>query len=100
MKRKFRTHAEYLVETLKDPNEAALYLNAVLEEDDRDLLMVALADVARAHGLSKLAKRSHVSRMGLYKLLSKHKNPGLKTFLAILEASGITIQFKPRALAA
>ncbi len=100
MKRKFRTFDTYLIESLKDPKEAALYLNAALEENDRELLLVALTDVARAHGLAKLAKRAHLSRMGLYKLLSRHKNPGLKTFLSILEASGITIQFKPRALAA
>ena len=96
----YRTFDSYLQEKLKNPQEAALYLNAVLEEDDRELLMRALADVARAQGLSKLAKRAHLSRMGLYKLLAAHKNPGLKTFLAILQASGITIQFKPKALAA
>jgi probable addiction module antidote protein len=100
MKRKFRTHDEYLIETLKDPNEAALFLNAALEENDQDLLMVAIGQVARSQGLTKLAKRTNVSRMGLYKMLARHKNPGLKTFLSILEASGITIQFKPRALAA
>ena len=98
--RRFRTFDNYLHSELKDPKHAALYLNAVLEENDRELLMVALADVARAHGLTKVAKRTHISRMGLYKMLSKHKNPGLKTFLAILEAAGITIHFQPRALAA
>ncbi len=62
--------------------------------------MAALANVARAHGLSVTAKRAHLSRMGLYKILSAHQNPQRGTFLSILEASGITIQFKSKALAA
>jgi probable addiction module antidote protein len=71
-----------------------------LEENDQELLMAALANVARAHGLSVTAKRAHLSRMGLYKILSAHQNPQRGTFLSILEASGITIQFKSKALAA
>jgi len=94
--RKFRTHEEYLKKSLKDPKEAALYLNAVAEENDPALLMTALAQVARAHGISGMARQASLSRMGLYKTLSKDGNPELKTFLAILEASGIQLSFKPK----
>jgi probable addiction module antidote protein len=98
--RKYRTHEEYLTEELKNPIEAALYLNATIEENDPVLLVSALAQVAKAHGMTKMAGRAHLSRMGLYKTLSKKGNPELKTFLQILKASGIQLAFKPLAQAA
>ncbi len=56
--RKYRAHNEYLNESLRDPKEAALYLNAAAEENDPSLLLVALAQVAKAHGVSRMAKRA------------------------------------------
>jgi len=93
--RKLRTFDEYLHEVLKDPTEAAHYLNAVIEENDPALLMLALSQVARAHGMSQMAKRTSLSRMGLYKSLSKTGNPELKTFLRLLKASGLQLSFVP-----
>ena len=93
--RKYRTHDEYLAESLKDPDEAALYLNAAAEENDPALLLEALAQVAKAHGVTRMAKRVSLSRMGLYKTLSKKGNPEFKTFFSILKASGIQLAFKP-----
>ncbi len=98
--KKYRTHDEYLTESLKNPKEAALYLNAAAEENDPSLLLVALANVAKAHGVTHMAKRVSLSRMGLYKTLSKKGNPEFKTFLGILKASGIPIAFKPMERAA
>ena len=98
--RKLQTHDEYLTEALKDPKEAALYLNAAAEEEDPALLLVALAQVAKAHGVSRIAQRASLTRMGLYKGLSKHGNPGLKTFIKLLTASGLQMFFKPKTLAA
>lgn len=94
--RKYRTHSDYLDESLKDPKEAALYLNAVAEEDDPALLLVALGQVAKAHGVSRLAKRVALSRMGLYKTLSRKGNPEFRTLLSILEAAGIQLVFRPK----
>ena len=98
--RKYRTHDEYLVHSLKDPKEAALYLNAAVEENDPALLLAALAEVARAHGVSTMAKRMSLSRMGVYKSLSKRGNPEFKTFLGVLKASGLQLAFKPMQQAA
>jgi len=98
--RKYRTHDEYLTESLKDPNEAALYLNTAAEENDPALLLVALAQVAKAHGVTHMAKRVSLSRMGLYKTLSKKGNPEFKTFFSILKASGLQLAFKPMSQAA
>jgi probable addiction module antidote protein len=98
--RKYRTHDEYLVQSLKDPKEAALYLNAAADENDPSLLLVALAQVAKAHGVTHMAKRVSISRMGLYKTLSKKGNPEFKTFFSIVKASGLQLTFKPMAHAA
>jgi len=92
--RKYRSHDEYLEMALKDPKEAALYLNAVVEENDPVLILHALAQVAKAHGISKMAKRVSLSRMGLYKTLSRKGNPEFRTFLGLLNASGLQMSFK------
>ena len=93
--RVYRTDDDYLNEVLKDPKEAALYLNAAMEENDSALLLVALAQVARAHGAARTAKRASMSRAGLYKSLSKNGNPEFKTFMSLLNASGLRMSFKP-----
>lgn len=93
--RKYRTHAEYLDKALKDPKEAALYMNAAVEENDPALLLTVLAQVVKAHGVSKTAKAVSLSRAGVYKTLSKRGNPELKTFMGILKVSGLQMSFKP-----
>lgn len=98
--RKYRTHDEYLAASLKDPKEAALYLNAAADEEDPALLLAALAQVAKAHGISKMAKNISLSRMGLYKTLSKTGNPEFKTLMGLLNASGLRLSFKPKLRAA
>lgn len=97
MKGKHRDHDEYLVESLRDPKEAALFLSAAAEEDDPVVILDALAIVARALGVSKTAKKASLSRMGLYKTLSKKGNPEFRTLLAVLSATGLRLSFRPRA---
>jgi probable addiction module antidote protein len=93
--RKFRTHDDYLDKSLEDPKEAALYLEAAAAENDPALLLVALAQVVRAHGISSTARKVSLSRAGLYKTISKGGNPELKTFMGILKVSGLQMSFKP-----
>lgn len=93
--RRYRTYDEYLDEVLKDPEDAAMYLTVAAEYDDPPYLLQALASVARAHGLSAMAKRISLSRMGLYKSLSRAGNPQLKTFMGILKAAGLQLAFNP-----
>jgi DNA-binding phage protein len=50
MAKKVTTYQEDLIEALKDPREAAAYLNAAVEGDDRALFLLALRNVAEAHG--------------------------------------------------
>ena len=98
--RTYRSHDDYLNKALKDPKEAARYLNAVTQENDPALILAALAQVARAHGMSKMAKKTSFSRMWLYKMLSKKGNPEFKTFLGVLNVSGLRMSFKPAVHAA
>ena len=93
--RTYRSHDDYLNEKLKNPKEAALYLNAAVAEDDPALLLAALAQVAKAHGVTRMAKKVSLSRSGLYKTLSRGGNPEFKTFLGLLHASGLQMTFKP-----
>lgn len=95
--RKSRTHGEYLDKALKDPKEAALYLNAAAQENDAALMLAALAQVVRAHGVSKTARKVSLSRAGIYKTISRTGNPELKTFMGILRVSGLQMSFKPAA---
>jgi len=70
---------DYLVKTLKDPAEAAAYIEAVIELDDPAALLVALRQVAKAHGMAEVARRADVGDKTLFKALSATGNPTLAT---------------------
>ena len=91
----YRTHEDYLNKTLKNPEEAALYMTAAAEENDPILMLAVLAQLIKALGVTKTAKKTSLSRTGVYKTLSKKGNPNLKTFITLLRASGLKMSFKP-----
>jgi probable addiction module antidote protein len=94
--RKLRKFENYLDEVLKDPVEAANYLNAAYKEDEETFLL-ALQDVARARGVSAVAKATGLQREGLYKMLSKKGNPQYRSLLAVLDSMHLGIQIVPKA---
>lgn len=81
------------VDYLKTDEDMALYLDACLEEDTGDGLVVraALNDVARARGMSQLARDTGISREGLYKALSPSGNPEFSTVLKVIKALGLKL---------
>ena len=84
------SYEEYLIDSLKDPEEAAGYLNAALEGGDTEVFLLALQNVIKAQGgVAKIAEKSHKSRTSLYKALSKNGNPYLKNMKEILSAIGM-----------
>ncbi|OGQ05365.1 MAG: putative addiction module antidote protein [Deltaproteobacteria bacterium RIFCSPLOWO2_12_FULL_44_12] len=86
------SYQKYLIEELKDPEEAAAYLDAALEENDPELFLLALRNVAEAHGgISKLASKTKLNRENLYRMLSKQGNPELYSLTALLEAMGFKL---------
>jgi len=85
-----------LIERLKDPAEAAAYLEAVLEDGDQATIMLALRQVAQAQGgLARVARKAHLTREATYKMLSKSGNPELRSLSAVLKATGLRISVKP-----
>ena len=86
----------WLIEQLKDPEEAAAYLEAVIEEGDQAAIMLALRQVARAQGgIAEIARKAKLTREATYKMLSKSGNPELRSLKAVLAATGLRIAVKP-----
>ena len=82
------------VEHLETKEDIAYYLEAVLEEDDPQLLIVALGDIARSQGMTEVAKAVGVTRASLYKSLSADGNPSAITLLKVISALGIKLNPK------
>ena len=77
---------------LRTPQEVAMYLEAFFEDGvDHEALMHALGVVARARGMSKLAKETGISRQGLYKAIAKDGNPSFETVMKIVGAFGVRL---------
>ena len=90
--KKSKTYQAELIESLHDPCEAEEYLNAALEEDDPELFLVALRNVAEAQGgVAQLADKAKLNRESLYKMLSERGNPELKSLDALLHALGFRL---------
>jgi probable addiction module antidote protein len=82
-----------VAEQLRTPQEMAAYLDAWLEEapDDAVGIARALGDIARAKGMTQVAKDTGLSRESLYRALSAEGNPGFATVLKVARALGIKL---------
>lgn len=80
---------------LNSSEDIAAYLCAYLEDATPEELRNALATVARSHGISDLARRSGVSRPGIYKALGEDGNPSFETIRSILGAMGLKLTIEP-----
>lgn len=89
-----RPYEEGLDKRLKTPGYAISYLNAILDENDPDLLLLGLRDVARAYGFTQIAESTGLNRESLYKALSKGKNPRIGTVMDVLSAMGCRIRLE------
>ncbi len=84
------SHHDWLIRTLKDPEEATEYLNAALEAGDKKAFLMALKNVIDARGgMTRIAKTSKINRVSLYKMLSAGGNPGFGNILLLLQVAGI-----------
>jgi len=84
-------------EFLDSEETIAAYLNEVMAENDQDLLLSALDDIARARGMSKVAEDAGLTRPSLYKALKPGAKPGFSTVSRIMGALGVSIVAKPKA---
>lgn len=94
------SYHDKLIESLKNPEEANIYLRVAMEEyhedGDIDALLSALRNIAEAKGgIGRLAKATHLNRQNLYSALSKNGNPRLDTFELILKALGYRLDIQP-----
>jgi len=82
-----------VAEHLRTPEEMAAYLEAALDEatGDAALIAKALGDIARAKGMSQVARDAGVSRESLYKALSGERIPGFDTILKVIGALGLKL---------
>jgi probable addiction module antidote protein len=82
-----------VAEHLRTPEEMAAYLEACLEEANGDAAFIAkaLGDIARAKGMSQVARDAGVSRESLYKALSGERIPGFDTILKVTKALGLRL---------
>ena len=80
-----------ITEYLDSDERIAGYLDAVFEDGDPALIKAAIADVARAKGMTEVATKSGISRAGLYKALGENGNPSFETIAAIMKAIGVRI---------
>lgn len=90
-----KNYEQALQQALTDPVEAAAYVEAVLELDDRAALLVALRQVAKAHGMAEVARRANVGEKTLFKVLSEGGNPTLSTVHKVLHAVGLRLSVTP-----
>lgn len=86
-----KKYRDSLLKALKAPAEAAEYVNAAIEENDLDTLLLALRDVAEAQGMSAISRRSKLNRVSLYKMLSHRGNPHLGSVMHLLQAAGLKL---------
>jgi len=81
---------------LKSDKDMAAYLEAALEEDDPVLFTTVLGDIARAKGMSEVARETGLGRESLYKALSPDGNPEFATVLKVLQSLGLKLQASVR----
>ena len=78
-------------EHLETEEDMAIYLEAALEENNSALVAAALGDIARAKGMTQIAREAGLGRESLYKALSPEGNPELATVLKVLKALGLRL---------
>jgi probable addiction module antidote protein len=83
---------EYIDDKLQDPSFAVEYLNTALDDEDPNVFIIALGDVARAYGMTEIAGRSRLGRESLYKSLSGRRNPKFNSIGSILDAVGMRLK--------
>jgi len=99
-----KTHPFDAAEYIEDDEAVAEYLEEAMkiamEDSDPSFLAVALGTVARARGMSQIAKEAGLSRESLYKALGSEGNPEFGTVLKVLQALGLKLSIQSQGTAA
>ena len=92
---KSKTKPYDAAEYLETEDDMAAYLQAALKEGDPALVIHALGNIARARGMSQIARDTGLCRESLYKALSPEGNPEFATVLKVVQALGIELHAEP-----
>jgi probable addiction module antidote protein len=85
-----------LTAKLRDPEFASAYIMSAIVDNDMNFLPVALGDVAKAHGVSKLAEDTGINRRTLYKVFDKKGHPSFDLVTQIMRSLGMELQVRPK----
>jgi len=87
-----RSYQESLTQRLRDPEEAAAYLDAALEEGDRSAFLVAIRNVIDARGgMTRMARQTGLNRENLYRVSSERGNPEIRSLEKLLKGLGLRL---------
>jgi probable addiction module antidote protein len=86
-----KTHPWDAAHYLETDEDMAAYLEAALEENDPGLVAAALGDIARAKGMTQIARETGLGRESLYKALAPGGNPEFATVLKVIRSLGLTL---------
>jgi probable addiction module antidote protein len=97
---KNKNYKDHLIEKIKDPVYASIYLNACLEESfdakDMGIFQLAVRDVVEASGgMSTISAKMKVSRESFYRSLSRKGNTRFSTLVHAVKACGLELEFHP-----
>jgi len=81
-------------EYLDSDEMIAEYLSAIVEENDQQLLLSAIGDIAKAKGMKSIAEKSGLGRESLYKAFAPGAKPRFETILKVINSFGVSLQFK------
>ena len=89
------THPWDTVEHLETEEDIVAYLDDALEDGDPSLIVAVLGDIARAKGMTQVAREAGLGRESLYKALSTTGNPEFATILKVVSALGLQFHLEP-----
>jgi probable addiction module antidote protein len=84
-----------VAEFLEDEETIAEYLNMALEDPNPEMLLLAIRNIARARGMTQLARDTGLGRESLYKALSEGAKPRYDTILKVVRALGVKLHAEP-----
>lgn len=91
-----KTTAYDVADYLTSDDRVAAYIELAMEEGDPKAIATALGNVARARGMTQLAKDTGLTREALYRALAPDGNPTLATLAAVLDAMGLRMRVEPK----
>lgn len=85
-----------IMDKLRNPEFASAYIMSAIVDNDINFLPIALGDVAKAHGVAKLAEETGINRRTLYKVFDKKGHPSFNLVAQIMQSLGMEIEVRPK----